>query len=157
MENESLNLLPNEENETVEEPTAPVEETCECTAEEASACEDTCEETCEDTCECECECECKTENAAKKMARKCAEAKQACCGSIARVARNLRESNYNPYIKQTRTYKLEIYRNCNEDEPIDVYETVDEKSFSACALAVATAATAALVIATKCIAKKLFK
>ena len=100
----------------------------------------------------ECACAEKT-----RLARKCDEVKAACRGSIARLARDLKEANYNPYIKQTRTYKLEIYRNCNESEPIDAYETTDVKSFSACALAVATVATAALVIATKCIAEKLIK
>ena len=132
MENEKMNELEELVEETVEECAEDLEECVE-VAEEAA------------------------ESAAQKMARKCREAKDACCGSVSRVARVLKESNYNPYIKQTRTYKLEIFRNCNEDEPIDSYETTDVKSFSACALAVATAATAALVIATKCVAKKLIK
>ncbi len=136
MENEKMNEL----EEIVEEATCECVEDC---VEEIEECVEAAEEA--------------VETAAQKMARKCQEAKNACCGSVARVARVLKESNYNPYIKQTRTYKLEIYRNCNEEEPIDSYEATDVKSFSACALAVATAATAALVIATKCIAKKLIK
>lgn len=90
----------------------------------------------------ECAEEC-IETAAQKMARKCCEAKNACCGSIARIARDLKETNYNPYIKQTRTYQVEIYRNCNDEEPVDSYETTDVKSFSACALALATATAVA--------------
>lgn len=136
MENEKMNEL----EEIVEEC---IEECAECTEECIEECADAVEET--------------VETAAQKLARKCKEAKDACCGSVARVARTLKECNYNPYIKQTRTYKLEIYRNCNEEEPVDSYETTDVKSFSACALAVATAATAALVIATKCVAQKLLK
>ncbi len=97
------------------------------------------------------------ETATQKLSRKCQEAKAACCGTIDRIARDLKETNYNPYIKQTRTYKLEIYRDCNDEEPIDVYETVDTKSFSAKALALATVSAAALVIATNGIVKRIIK
>ena len=92
-----------------------------------------------------------------KLARKCAEAKSACKGTVARIARDLKESDYNPYIKQTQTTRLEIYRNCNETEPIDVYETTDSKQYSARSMAIATAVTAAVVLTAKCIAKKLLK
>ena len=136
MENEIL-------NESVESLDEVIEEAVEEVIEEAEACEEAAEEA--------------VETAKAKLARKCCEAKAACCGSIARVARTLKETNYNPYIKQTRSYKVEIYRDCTEEELVDSYETTDVKSFSACALAVATAATAALVIATKCVAKKLIK
>ncbi len=97
------------------------------------------------------------ETPSQKLARKCQEAKAACMGTIDRIARDLKETNYNPYFKQTRTYKLEIYRNCNDEEPIDVYETVDTKSFSARAFAVATVAAAALVVATNGVVKKILK
>ncbi len=97
------------------------------------------------------------ETASEKLARKCNEVKAACCGTIDRIARDLKETNFNPYIKQTRTYKLEIYRNCNEEEPIDVYETTDVKSYSARALVVAGAATALLMVATKSVVKKILK
>ena len=69
----------------------------------------------------------------------------------------MKETNYNPYIKQTRTYKLEIFRNCNDEEPIDVYETTDVKSFSAKALAVAGTAAMLLMFATNGVVKKLLK
>ncbi len=97
------------------------------------------------------------ETAKQRLARKCDAVKCACAGTIERIARDLKETNYNPYFKQTRTYKLEIYRNCNEEEPIDVYETVDEKAFSARALVAATAASALLMVATKQVVKKILK
>ncbi len=97
------------------------------------------------------------ETAKQKLARKCNAVKGACSGTIGRIARDLKETNYNPYFKQTRTYKLEIYRNCNEEEPIDVYETVDEKAFSARAMVAATAASALLMVATQQIVKKILK
>ena len=97
------------------------------------------------------------ETATQKLSRKCNEVNAACCGTIDRIARDLKETNFNPYIKQTRTYKLEIYRTCNDEEPIDVYETTDVKSYSARAMVVATAAAAALMFATDRLVKKLLK
>ena len=97
------------------------------------------------------------ETATQKLSRKCNEVKAACCGTIDRIARDLKETNFNPYIKQTRTYKLGIYRTCNDGEPIDVYETTDVKSYSARAMVVATAAAAALMFATDRLVKKLLK
>lgn len=97
------------------------------------------------------------ETATQKLSRKCNEVKAACCGTIDRIARDLKETKFNPYIKQTRTYKLEIYRTCNDEEPIDVYETTDVKSYSARAMVVATAAAAALMFATDRLVKKLLK
>ena len=97
------------------------------------------------------------ETATQKLSRKCQEVKAACCGTIDRIARDLKETNFNPYIKQTRSFKLEIYRDCNDEEPIDVYETVDVKSYSARAMVVAGAAAAALMFATNRVVKKLLK
>ena len=87
------------------------------------------------------------ESATEKIARKCEEVKAACCSTIDRIVYDLKETNFNPYIKQTRITRVEIYRNCNEEQPIDSFETTDVKSYSAKALLVATAA-AALVVAT---------
>lgn len=97
------------------------------------------------------------ESATEKLSRKCCEAKKACCDTIDRIARDLKETNYNPYIKQTRTLKVEIFRNAEEEEPIDVYETTDVKAYSAKALAVAGTAAMLLMCVTGCITKKLWK
>lgn len=147
MENENMNLMEEEvtaEEITVEEPV--VEEVEEVVADEASDVDEdvATEEEPEET-------------ASEKLARKFGEVKAACCGTIDRIAHDLKETNYNPYIKQTRTYKLEIFRNCNDEEPIDVYETTDVKSFSAKALAVAGTAAMLLMFATNGVVKKLLK
>lgn len=103
------------------------------------------------------DCECEDESATEMLSRKCREVKEACCGTIDRIIYDLRETNYNPYIKQTRINRIEIYRNCNEEEPIDTFETTDVKSYSAKALAVAGVAAALLVVASNGIVKKFLK
>ena len=106
---------------------------------------------------CEVDCECEGESATDVLSRKCREVKEACCGTIDRIIYDLRETNYNPYIKQTRINRVEIYRNCNEEEPIDTFETTDVKSYSAKALAVAGVAAALLVVASNGIIRKFLK
>ena len=97
------------------------------------------------------------EGATEKLSRKCQEVKSACCNTIDRIVRDLKETNFNPYIKQTRITRVEIYRNCNEEQPIDAFEMVDKKSYSAKAFAVATAAAALLVVASNKVIKKFLK
>ena len=148
MENENMNIVEETENEAVE---IDVEEIVdeEAVAEEAIVEEPTEEETAEEATS--------EESASEMLSRKCAEVKQACCDTIDRIARDLKESNYKPYFKQTRTYKLEVYRDCNEEEPIDVYETEDVKSFSARALLAASATAMVLTWVTKNAVKKILK
>lgn len=97
------------------------------------------------------------ESATDKLSRKCQEVKAACCDTIDRIVYDLKETNFNPYIKQTRITRVEIYRNCNEEEPIDTFETTDVKSYSAKALAVAGVAAALLVVASNGIVRKFLK
>ncbi len=123
--------------------------------EEEVVCEEACEETCEETCEEACEEE--EESPTEKLSRKCREVKEACCGTIDRIIYDLRETNYNPYIKQTRINRIEIFRNCNEEEPVDSFETIDVKSYSAKALLVAGVATALFVAASGKVVKKFLK
>lgn len=87
------------------------------------------------------------ESTGEMLARKCQEVKEACCNTIDRIICDLKATDYNPYIKQTRITRVEIFRNGEDEEPIDTFETTDVKSYSAKALLVATAA-AALVVAT---------
>ena len=91
------------------------------------------------------------------LSRKCQEVKNVCCDTINRIIYDLKETNYNPYIKQTRITRVEIFHNSSEEEPIDTFETTDVKSYSAKALAVATAAAALLVVASNGIVKKFLK
>lgn len=97
------------------------------------------------------------ESATEKLSRKCQEVKAACCDTIDRIVYDLKETNFNPYIKQTRITRVEIYRNCNEEQPIDTFETTDVKSYSAKALLVAGVATALLVAASGKLVKKFLK
>ena len=97
------------------------------------------------------------ESATAKLSRKCEEVKAACCSTIDRIVYDLKETNFNPYIKQTRITRVEIYRNCNEEQPIDSFETTDVKSYSAKALLVAGVATALLVAASGKVVKKFLK
>ena len=92
-----------------------------------------------------------------QLCRKCEEVKTACCDTIDRIIYDLKETNFNPYIKQTRITRVEIYRNASEEQPIDTFETTDTKSYSAKALAVASAAAALLVIASNGIVKRFLK
>ena len=97
------------------------------------------------------------ESATERLSRKCEEVKAACCSTIDRIVYDLKETNFNPYIKQTRITRVEIYRNCNEEQPIDSFETTDVKSYSAKALLVAGVATALLVAASGKVVKKFLK
>ena len=113
------------------------------------------EDTQEETAEIETEVE--EESATQKISRKCKEVKAACCNTIDRIVYDLKETNFNPYIKQTRITRVEIYRNCNEEQPIDTFETTDVKSYSAKALMVAGVATALLVTASGKVVRKFLK
>ncbi len=144
MENETMNL-DEEFVETTEQPCC--EEELDATVIDSIASEDEAESEEEET----------VETAKEKLLRKCGELKDSCRNTADRIAKDLKECDYNPYFKQTRTYKLEVYRNCNEETPIDVYETTDVKSFSARALAVAGTAAMLVAFATNCAIKKILK
>lgn len=109
------------------------------------------EETAEETAD---ECE---ECTADLLSRKCQEVKDACCNTIDRIINDLKETDYNPYIKQTRTTRIEIFRDGSEEELIDTFETTDVKSYSAKALLVATAAAALLVATSGSLIKRVLK
>ena len=97
------------------------------------------------------------ETTAELLCRKCQEVKEACCGTIDRIINDLKETDYNPYIKQTRTTRIEIFRDNSEEELIDTFETTDVKSYSAKALLVATAAAALVVATSGSLVKRLLK
>ena len=91
------------------------------------------------------------------LTRKCQEVKTACCDTIERIMYDLKETNFNPYIRQTRINRVEIFRTCNDEQPIDTFETTDVKSYSAKAFAVASSAAALLVVASNGIIRKFLK
>ncbi len=75
-------------------------------------------------------------------------AQKACKGTLERLARDLRESNGNPYIRATSTFRYDIYRNANETDPIDtfVFEKTNGCSFRALILAASLLAAANIAI-----------
>ncbi|MBE6588872.1 MAG: hypothetical protein E7643_01715 [Ruminococcaceae bacterium] len=123
-------------------------------------CEDICEESSEPSCECceaeSCDAEASTETKKEKMLRKCNEVKARCCGTAGRIIGDLKDCDYNPHFKQIRSYRLEVYRKADDEEPIDEFELSDVKSFSARSLAIACGLTVALTAVTGLIVNKLF-
>ena len=83
----------------------------------------------------------------EKLLRKCNEVKTCCCGTAGRIANDLKDCNYNPYFRETRSYRLEVYRSSADEEPIDEFEMSDTKAFSARSLAIAGGLILALGVA----------
>ncbi len=116
------------------------EDNCQCFESECDVCEETAEP---------------TETKKEKLLRKCNEVKACCCGTAGRIANDLKDCNYNPYFRETRSYRLEVYRNANDEEPIDEFEISDNKAFSARSLAIAGGVILTLAVAAKIFAGKL--
>ena len=81
------------------------------------------------------------------------EARTACKGLMQRIASDLEETNYNPYIRSTTTYKYEILRNSKDTDPIDTFEFKRTSGFSLRAMAI----TSAIVAMTDVAVTRLFK
>ena len=94
--------------------------------------------------------------ATDQIAQKCREIKNFCEKAANRLAEDWRETNGNPYIRQTHTTKIEIFRNPNDETPVDSFQTTDVKSYSLRALAIAAGITAVLFCASGNIVKKMF-
>ena len=137
MENETMNLTPVEEEAVVE---AVAEEAVveEAVVEEA-------EEIAND----------ETVVAQNQIAEKCREIKELCAKTANRLADDWRETNGNPYIRQTHTTKIEIFRTPNDETPVDTFQTTDVKSYSLRALAIATGIASILFCASGNIVRKL--
>ena len=91
------------------------------------------------------------------IARKCREAKEACQSTAARIVSDWRETNGNPYIKQTHITQIEVYRSPEEETPVDVFRMEQTKSYSARSLAVLGAAAVVVACTVDGIMKKLLK
>ena len=95
---------------------------------------------------------------ADSLQAKCDEIRAVCRDTVSRVARDLKETNYNPYIRSTTTYRYEIMKKSTDKEPIDVFEFQRTSGFSLRAMAITTALVAAADLAVgKFIKKKLKK
>ena len=95
------------------------------------------------------------EEATDLISQKCRELKAICKQTVSRIADDWRETNGNPYIRQTTTYKVEIFRNPNDETPIDTFQKTDVKSYSFRALAIATGVAAVIFCASGSIIKKM--
>ena len=94
------------------------------------------------------------EVATSRIAEKCRALKEVCKQTASRIADDWRETNGNPYIRQTNTKKVEIFRHPGDETPIDTFQMTDVKSYSFRALAIATGITAVLLCATGSMMKK---
>lgn len=133
MENENMNLTPVEEPVTVEEIAPDVV--------------DEAEEVVVDDID-------EVATAKDQIAQKCQEIKELCTKTANRLADDWRETNGNPYIRQTRTTKIEVFRNPNDETPVDTFQISDVKSYSLRALALATGIASILFCASGSIVRK---
>lgn len=70
-----------------------------------------------------------------------------------RIVDDLKETNGNPYIRSTTTYRYEILRNAKDTEPVDVFEFTRTSGASLRAMAI----TAAIVAAADVTVARVFK
>ena len=76
-------------------------------------------------------------------------AQKACRSTLERLARDLKESNGNPYIRATSTFRYDIYRTANDETPIDTFVFEKTNGCSLRALMLAASLLAAANIAIK--------
>ena len=93
--------------------------------------------------------------AREQIAQKCKEIKELCAKTALRIADDLKETKGNPYIRQTHTYKMEIFRKPTDETPIDTFQMTEVKSYSLRALAIATGIASALFCASGLLVRKL--
>ncbi len=86
---------------------------------------------------------------------KCAEMQNRIKATANRISHDLEETNGNPHFRQTVTYKLEVLRSPEDEEPVDVFEVEQVRSFSLCSLAIAGTASLLLKNASEKLLKKL--
>ncbi len=97
------------------------------------------------------------ESIADRMTRKCREVKELCNSTAARLVNDWKETNGNPYIKQTQITQIDIYRSPDDDIPVDTFRTEQVRGYSARSLAILGAASIIVACTADCIWKKLLK
>ena len=75
-------------------------------------------------------------------------AQSACKSTLERLARDMKETGGNPYIRATSTFRYDIYRSANDEKPIDtfVFEKTNGCTLRALALAASLLAAANLAL-----------
>ena len=94
------------------------------------------------------QCPCK-----EQFLKKCEEIHDAWTSTATRVKKSLKACGGNPYIKETTVYKVEVFRNREDKEPVDTFVTEKSQGFSLSTLLLAGGA--ALILS--CCAPKKFK
>ena len=89
--------------------------------------------------------------------RKCREVKDACQSTASRLVNDWKETAGNPYIKQTCITQVDIYRNPEDETPVDTFRTEHVKGYSARSLAILGAAALVVSCTVDCIVKKILK
>ena len=88
---------------------------------------------------------------------KCDEVRTACKDVISRLSNAMEQTNSNPYIRSTTTYKYEILKKSTDTEPVDVFEFQRTTGFSLRAMAITTVLVAAADVAVAKLIKKKMK
>ena len=93
----------------------------------------------------------------EQLKKTCCEVSDLCQKTAKRLAKDLKQTNGNPYLKHTSTCRIELYRSPEDEHPIDSFGTECTKSCSARALAVLGGAAILLLLAGELVMKKLLK
>ena len=96
------------------------------------------------------------ESPKEKLTRKCREVKEVCLSTADRLIDDWKKTEGKPYIKQTTTCRLDIYKDPNDETPVDTFYTEKIKTCSVRTLAIVGTAAFAVMCTAECIVKKLF-
>lgn len=66
----------------------------------------------------------------EKFLQKCGEIHDVWTKTVDRMKKDLDACEGNPYIRETLTYKVEVFRNPTDKEPIDTFVAEKNRSFS---------------------------
>ena len=91
------------------------------------------------------------------FARKCREIKEVCDSTAARLVNDWKETNGNPYIKQTCIKQIDIYKTPEDEAPVDTFRFEQVKSYSARSMALLGTAAFVVACTAECIVKKILK
>ena len=83
-----------------------------------------------------------------------ADLRENCRALSERIAEDLKETNGNPYIRSTTTYRYEVLRNSKDENPVDVFEFQRTSGASLRAMAITAAIVAAADVAMSRVFRK---
>ena len=92
-----------------------------------------------------------------RLRKKYQQAKTVCQQTVKRLTKDLKSSQGNPYIKETVTCRIDVYKSPADKKPIDSFKTQKSKAYTLRALALAGITAATLVCATDFLIRKALK